>query len=51
MLWTTTPQTFIALGFFIGVDKNVENFVISHVLDQTFSPGCCEPDSILKSLA
>ena len=38
MLWTTTPQTFIALGFFIGVDKNVENFVISHVLDQTVSP-------------
>ena len=38
MLWTTTPQSFITLGFFIGVDKNVENFVISHVLDQTVSP-------------
>ena len=48
MLWTTTPQSFIALGFFIGVYKNIENFVISHVLDHT---GCCEPDSILKSFA
>ena len=48
MLWTTTPQSFIALGFFIGVYKNVENFVISHVLYHT---GCCEPDSIVKSLA
>ena len=38
MLWTTTPQSFIALGLFIGVDKNVENFVISLVLDQTVSP-------------
>ena len=39
MLWTTTPQSFIALGFFIGVYKNVENFVISHALDQAVSPG------------
>ena len=38
MFWTTTPQSFIALRFFIGVDKNVGNFVISHVLDQAVSP-------------
>ena len=37
MLWTTTPQSFIVLEFFIGVYKNVENLVISHVLDQTVS--------------
>ena len=40
MIYTTTQQSFIALGFFIGVDKNVKNFVISHVLYHT---GCCEP--------
>ena len=51
MLWTTTPQSFIALGFFIGVDKNVENLVIckSRIIQSV--PDFCEADSILKSLA
>ena len=38
MIWTTTPQSFIALGFFIRVYKNLENFFIFHVLDHTVSP-------------
>ena len=35
MFCTTNLQSFIALGLFIGVYKNVENFVISHVLYHT----------------
>ena len=34
------PIEFHSPGIFIGVYKNLENLVISHVLDHT---GCCQP--------
>ena len=40
MLWTTTPQSFIALGFFIGVYKNVEtlSFLTSWIIQAFVNP-------------
>ena len=44
MICTTTPQSFIALGFFIGTYKKGENksFHTSWIIQSV--PGCCQPD-------
>ena len=38
MTWTTSPQSFIAVGFFPGGYKSFLNLIISYVLDHTVSP-------------
>ena len=41
------PIEFHSIRIFIGFYKNLENLVISHVLDHT---GCCKPGKFLRAL-